>query len=206
MIRLFKPLPLLEIIACLAFAQPAKQAPPRTATLQELDGGPMATKLKYVTVNEQSAIKRRLFVLNDATCPVQLVGLGLKVDRRTEASSDAFFLSGSAEIQDPISAVEIDVVVFDLWGDYQRNLPYLVVAEMPKGTEVPLTESWWNTSIPEVMQFMTSVSYVRRVRTPDGRIWKSDERAILEKITSVQLRLSTEELEPLPPANSTSRK
>jgi hypothetical protein len=185
---------LVFCFACFA-AQQAKEPLPRVFVINEFDGGSMVTKIgDFGGVNEGSALKRRFFVVNDPMCPVQLSGLGIK-SRYSTGRDYSFTLSGSATAHESISAVEIILVLFDLWGSHMHNLSSLTVKEVSSGSEI-LQDSEWGASTADVREFMTSVSYVKRVRTPDGKIWRADARAILEKLASVQLKISAEDLEP----------
>jgi hypothetical protein len=133
--------------------------------------------------------------VNDPTCAVQLLETGIE-SRYLSGGNFVFRKVGSATARESISAVEISLMLFDLWGSHIRDLAVLKVTEISKGAEVP-RDSEWATDGLEVTQFMTSVSYVKQVRTSDGKIWRADTRAILEKLASMQLRISAEDLESL---------
>ena len=189
-----KPLILFHLVACFAcFAQQANQTQSSALTIQQFDGGSMITKMDKGAVNEGSALKRTFFVVNDPACPVQLSGMGV-VSRYLSGDDFVFRLVGSATARESISAVEIDLVLLDLWGSRMRNLSTLAITEISTGSDVP-RDSEWGASSMDAKQFMTSVSYVKQARTQDGKIWKADTHAILESLASAQLNISAGDLD-----------
>ena len=177
-------------------------AQPRNVSIDTLDGGLMVTKSVPgdAIVNKGSALKRIFVVVNDATCPVKLSGWGIGSIFFT--GGPVFNIAGSATAVESISAVEVVSVLYDLWGSHMENVSMLAITEISKGAELPKDDRW-NASRGDVARFMISISYVKRVRTPDGNVWKSDSAAILEKlVASIPMRMMPEDFEFLPPPSS----
>ena len=170
----------------------APATPTRPLEVSEIDGGSASTSEYGVVLNKDTSLHRKWYVLNDRTCPLQLTGAGV-----TPAVATAFVLKGEATTSAEISAINVVAVLFDLWGDHSRNLRLLKVKDLSPNTTFPLSDSEtkWPADENTVKEYLTSVTYVRRVRLADGKVWLADMPAILRQITEAHLKVSKEELE-----------
>jgi hypothetical protein len=166
--------------------------PTRPLQVSEIDGGSASTSEYGVILNKDTSLHRKWYVLNDRTCPLQLSGAGV-----TPAVATAFVLKGDATTSAEISAIDVVAVLFDLWGDHSRNLRLLKVKDLSSNTTFPLSDSEtkWPADEDTVREYQTSVTYVRRVRLTDGKVWLADMAAILRQITDARLKVSKEDLE-----------
>jgi hypothetical protein len=173
----------------------APTTPTRPLEVSEIDGGSASTSEYGVVLNKDTSLHRKWYVLNDHTCPLQLSGAGV-----TPAIATAFVLKGDATTSSEISAIDVVAVLFDLWGDHSRNLRLLKVKDLSSNTTFPLSDSEtkWPADENTVKEYLTSVTYVRRVRLADGKVWLADIPAILHQITDAHLKVSKEELEERP--------
>jgi len=177
---------------------PAPATPTRALDVTEIDGGNIANAEYGTVLHKNTSLHRKWYVLNDRTCPVQLTGAGV-----TPVSNTAFLLKGDATTSAAISAIDVVAVLFDLWGDHLMNLDMLKVTDLGSNATFPLSDpdSKWLADEHTVKEYLTSATYVRRVRLTDGKIWLADMAAVLHQITDAQLKVSKEELE----ARSTPR-
>jgi hypothetical protein len=173
----------------------APTTPTRPLDVTEIDGGNMATGQYGVVLQKNTSIHRKWYVLNDRTCPVHLSGAGV-----TPVSTTAFLLKGDLTTSTQTTAIDVVAVLFDLWGDHLMNLHMLKVTDLDSNATVPLSdsESKWLADEHAVKEYLTSATYVRRVRLSDGKIWLADMPAILQKLTDIPLKVSKEELELMP--------
>jgi hypothetical protein len=170
----------------------AQTTPARPLEVSEIDGGSASTSEYGVVLNKDTSLHRKWYVLNDRTCPLQLSGAGV-----TPAVATAFILKGDATTSAEISAIDVVAVLFDLWGDRSRNLRLLKVKDLSSNATFPLSDSEmkWPADENTVKEYLTSVTYVRRVRLADGKVWLADMAAVLRQITDAHLKVSKEELE-----------
>jgi hypothetical protein len=106
-------------------------------------------------------------------------------------------LKGDATTSAEISAFDVVAVLFDLWGDHLMNLHMLKVKDLSSNSTFSLSDSEtkWPADEHTVKEYLTSVTYVRRVRLADGKVWLADMPAILRQVTDAQLKASKEDLE-----------
>jgi hypothetical protein len=200
MARLSKHLPIAGLLVvancfcCSGQTKPeaAPTTPTRTLDVTEIDGGNIANAEYGTVLHKNTSLHRKWYVLNDRTCPVQLSGAGV-----IPVSTSAFLLKGDATTSAAISAIEVVAVLFDLWGDHLMNIHMLKVTDLGANATFPLSDpdSKWLADEHAIKEYLTSATYVRRVRLTDGTIWLADMAAVLHQITDAHLRASKEELE-----------
>jgi hypothetical protein len=111
------------IAAFNACAQTAAQSAPHKLTIQTYDGGSAVTELGYgIAVNKGSSLHRRWYVINDASCPVELGTVGIRPVYSERGRNYDFNPVGDLTPRVAISAVEVIFVQFDLWGNRERGL------------------------------------------------------------------------------------
>ena len=182
-------------------AAPTATATPATPTrpleVSETDGGSAATSEYGAVLNKDTSLHRKWYVLNDRTCPLQLSGSGV-----TPASTVAFLLKGDATTTADISAFDVVAVLFVLWGEHLMNIRLSKVKDLSSNSTFSLSDSdtKWPADEHTVKEYLTCVTFVRRVRLANGKVWSADMAAVLRQITDAQLKVSKEELEVRGPA------
>jgi hypothetical protein len=117
----------------------SQSTPPRTLDVSIAEGGSVVTDLGYgVQVNKGSSLQRRFVTINDPSAPVALQNVGI----RTTFASDRydFQASGALLPSEPIQAVEIRIVLFDMFGGRMKTLSATHVADLSAQSAV--IESW----------------------------------------------------------------
>lgn len=189
--------------------RPSELARPGTAAgiieVVDLDGGSVVTNLSYgIAVNKGSKLRRRWFVLNDSGCPVKLKDVGINTIYTAGGSYSAggysYEAAGTLQASQPIQAVEVRHLLFDLWGERMSTLSNDVVKELEAGVALELKgEGTWYASENDVAELLSVVSYIAHVRTAEGRIWRYDPRRVLDQVQKVRLHLDAGGLSPSPP-------
>lgn len=191
-----KPVTALAVLLLLAVV-PRSAAAQGSLDVTSTDGGSVTTPLAYgIAVNKSSSLRRQWFLINDPTCPLNLVGAGINTAYGDRDYS--FKAAGTVFAKEGVSAFEVRFMVFDVWGEHMKTLSGTELRDLAAGTYFALADlgSWraWET---EVEQYVTSVGFVARVRTADGRAWSIDTAALLRELGAVKLRLTQEQLAPV---------
>lgn len=172
----------------------------RTLTTTEMSGGRVVTDLAYgIQVNKGSDLQRRWFVVNDESCPMQLREMGVSTTfTRSSIGGDYKYVGiGSASLREAIVAYDIRFLLFDVWGEHVKTLQAQKITEMHGELARSDIASWtaWESDVSELL---TVVSFVARVRRPDGSIWTYDPAGLLREVEKIKVRLSENELLPDP--------
>jgi hypothetical protein len=189
LIKILTPIFSLLIISFNAYSQPQLD-------LKEFDGGSVITNLvSGIQVNKDSTLKRKWFVINDNTCPIQLNNSGINTGFKNSELSYYYWVSGRFEAKTAISAYEVRFILFDVWNEYLTTLAGTNIKDLTTFDKYLLGDSWsWFASENDVSELYTVVSFVAHVRTPDGSVWIYNNDGIAEQIKSIKIQFDKEYL------------
>ena len=156
-------------------------------TVVKKEGRSVMTKLGMgVKLNEGSSLMREYITINDTTCPIQLADVGLETSYST---SNYFFRSvGNLTAKAPIVAYEITHVIYNVFGEHMKSLSNTEVIDLDKQS-IFVKYSSWNASENDVIQYLTCISYVSKVRTKDGKIWRYNFNELKEQLNKIEILL-----------------
>jgi hypothetical protein len=162
----------------------------------ELDGGSVITDLGYkIRVNDGSTLHRRWYVLNDPGAPVALSGSGVKTIYRSGEYN--FVAVGTGTPSVPIQALEVRMMIFDVWGNHLKTLSVTALRDYQQGTQIDLSKDGiWRTYENEVSETLTVISFVACARRADGISWFFDAKKVLGEVQHIKLKLSEADLSP----------
>jgi hypothetical protein len=193
----------VALLGGLSCAKPPKplvqpQANGRPLQVEELSGGSVVTNLGYgIQVNKGSSLQRRWFVINDPSCPVQLSGAGISTGYQSSSIGGdyKYKATGLATTSETMTAFEVRYLLFDIWGEHLRTLSDTEVSDLKAQVALKDTGSWstWENEVSEVF---TVVSFVARVRRPDGTVWQYDASSLLQQVEKIKVTLTEKELAP----------
>ncbi len=164
--------------------------------IEELAGGSVVTNLGYgIAINKGSTLKRSFYVFNDPGCPVQLQGAG--VSTRYNDRNYSFVPKGELRAEEPVAAVEIRFLLFDVWGEHLKTLSATEIKDLGVGTSLEIKEiGTWQAWENDVSRYLTSVAFVSRVRTLDGKGWTANTSALLQRAAELDLKPDESDLDP----------
>jgi hypothetical protein len=168
-------------------------------TVLQLSGGSNVTNLGYgIMLNKGSSLQRQWYVVNDPSSAMQLTMAGINTTYHSSSiGGDYNYVpSGTGTFQEPVAAFEVRFLLFDVWGEHMKTLSDTEVADLKDQIELSKTGSWRAWSENEVSELLTVVSFVARVRKPDGTVWQYDTKALLEQVDKIKVRLTEKELTP----------
>lgn len=185
-----------------SFPQPTPASPSAAAkstsgrfSTTAVDGGSIVVELGYgIKLNERSSLHRKAYVINDSLAPLTLSDFTLSIGYKDR--SYVVRTAGTASVNDNVSALEIRILLFDVFGEHLKTLSATSIADRRTGTSI-LTgnEDWsWFLSSTEAQDAMTSVAFVARARQASGGIWNFDEAAIIGELKKLSIARSAEEL------------
>lgn len=178
-------------------------------TTTTTSGGSVATKYKsdgkeHYATNEGSSLERVWTTLHDATIPVDLVGTpGVTVGyapadgRLYEPTGFRYKSTFKVECQQPISAVEVRFLLFDVWGDHVINLDFTRVQDLSVG-RTSLDGAWTLYPDNDAERFYASIAYIARARTKDGHVFFANQEAVLAEARRLSSTFAQEDLQPTP--------
>jgi hypothetical protein len=134
---------------------------------RELEG-PFSFKMIGVEFNKGSSLQRESVLFNDPSCPVQLAKNAMAfnyADRHFTIVSTTNLTFGQ-----PIMALEVRHILFDVLGRHMRNLANLEARDFSAGP-TSLDGTWNLYNDNATSELLTTVTYVARARLADGSQW-----------------------------------
>jgi len=151
--------------------------------------GPFAVKVLGIPLNEGSSLQRERILLNIPSCPVQIVGSTLTFDYKERGFQ--YKVRTTLQAQQPITAVEIRHILYDVFGDHMNNLSNTEAKDLNTGEHV--IDGIWNTLREnDLSEHLTTVSYVARVRLADGKVWTFQLEPLLATLRALNLEQKIE--------------
>lgn len=143
----------------------------------------MQTDLAYgIAVNKGSTLQREWISVKPPGLPASLVGVpGITTvyEERNRTGDYVFKAEVDITVSEPISAIEILFVCFDLWGKPLKNLSLTEVKDMQPGSHK--LQGRWRAFENEVSEFYASIAYVNRIRTTSGRVIEADRTKVIDE-------------------------
>jgi hypothetical protein len=181
----------------------------KTLTVEKSDGGPVTVAFEPMTVNQHSKLRRTWYAVNDAACPVQLAGAGVRI----EPSPGSTYLRFETQVASlltnrPVVAFELRFVLFDIFGGHMGTIRELHVADVPaaggfvlkpdrvtipplpkKRDNQPLIEERppgvLEASVADAQKLLHVATFVAQVKSLDGEVWSADLKSVSAELARV---------------------
>lgn len=175
-------------------------------TVESVQTGDMEVLLSAgIYLNKGSTLRRQWIIVRNASMPADLptpVGVRAVFEPNRLSGSYRYEAEYTLDIREPVSAVEVRFLVFDVWGDFMKILIANEITDFPPGATRLLKGIWALPSEADAARVNTSIGYVARVRTKAGRIIEADRAAVLAEARKISRRLSESDIEPKPDPGS----
>lgn len=180
---------------CTAFALLACAATHAQLVVKTGEGGTAKVELGYnVVLNKNSSLRRQWAYINDPKSPVEIEGsidIGVKYKKE-------YVYTGTAVVRakQDVHAIEIVHVILDVFGRRLSTLQNLAVSDLKADSTDGFSGEWRIFSESEASAVHSSYTYVRSVRTADGKIYSAPMTQIFEAIRKGSPGLISAEIEP----------
>ncbi len=174
-------------VAMSAIAQTSKQSNAiRSGFITErFEGGSVKIDLgSGKLLNNESSLRREWYVIKDTTAPASFPeGGGLNVVYKTAASKFQYNFDYRIAPNEPITAFEVRVHVFDVFGVQMQTLSATEVTDF---TDKKFFSAFWNIfDENNAAQALTSIAYIAQVRTASGKLYQIDRSLVLEEVRKI---------------------
>ncbi len=131
--------------------------------------GPYSSSISGIPINSGSTLVRESILFNDPTCPVTIASHNTDITYNSRSRSFRFSARTAVDITKPIVAIKVSSILYDAFGDHMKNLGNTQIKDFGPGAADLHAE--WRASERDVADFLTTVTYVSRVRMADGSQW-----------------------------------
>ncbi len=179
-------------------------------TTTRADGGSVTTVLSAsIAVNRNSTLRREWVAVHDSGLPVDLVGtpgVNTVYERGTGRYDRGQYEYQSAytlRVREPVAAVEVRFICFDVWGDRTKTLSATDVQDFGVGEHQ--LDGAWNLfrGENEVAHHYASIAFVAAVRTKAGEIFFADQGEVVNIAKEYMADFTDDLLDVNPPATET---
>jgi hypothetical protein len=167
-------------------------------------GGPLRMNASdEVTVNEGSSLRRQWVTVHLPGLPADLRGtVGVETAYRGPARGYAFRADIPIVAAEPLAAVEVRFLAFDVWGEHMVTLVSTEISDIPAAEDAP-GGAWtyaarWSVAERDCATLHSTVAYIARVRTRDGRVFEADPAPVIEEAQRLSRKFTPADLEPAP--------
>lgn len=171
-----------------------------TLAMERFEGSSIRTELSpSIVLNGGSGLKREWFVVRDPSAPAAVNGTAgitvvYKPGERFSSGEYQYRFDYTVEMSEPLSAVEVRVQVFDIFGRHLKTLSTTEIADM--NGKVALSGGWRIFSENEASEAYSSVAYVAQARTVSGKVYVISTPPLLEQLKKVTARITEADIEP----------
>ena len=171
-------------------------------TVTRADGGPVRTELGFdIVLNQDSSLRREWVAVHDDSLPVDLIETpGVTTAYRGRAGYK-YNASYSIMVHEPLAAIEVRFITFDVWGNRTRSLAASDIRDFTPG-RYELDAVWNLFSENEAAEHYASVAYVAVVRTMTGKIHYADTAAVIEVAQQYMSDFTDDLLDEAPPGSN----
>ena len=110
------------VVACALLVLPASGFGQQgdLVSVSRASGGSVQTDLGYgIKINKESSLMREWITVHDQVLPVDLVGtVGVRTIYDSESRGYRYRALFSLQASEPLAAVEVRFLVFDIWGEH----------------------------------------------------------------------------------------
>ena len=137
---------------------------------------------------------RNWIVVNDEKMPAKIVRYD-GVDTTYDLEDRRWLYEADFELEftEAISAVEVRIIPFNIWGEKDRTLTSTEIEDFSVGTQT--MSSKWRSSESDSIKHFASIAYVYAVRTPDGRVLRTNQELVVQEAKFLSNKFSVSDLE-----------
>ena len=144
--------------------------------------GPFSFSTRGVDMNEGSSLIRESILLNDPSSPVQITSHSMEI---AHVSRYFFTATTGITVDQPISGIQLRTIQYDAFGQHLQNLENTKIKDFNTGNTT--ISASWRAPDAHISRFLTSVTYVGRVRLEDGTQWVYDQDELIAALRSLNL-------------------
>ncbi len=165
-----------------------------------VNGGDIKVELGYgIVLNDSSSINREWRAIHDSSIPVRLIGtpgVDAIYQSKTSYSSSSYMYKSTFSITptEPLVAIEMRFLLFDIWGNHTENLSATEILDMEAGKQYDFEGQWKIYSENEASEYYSSISYISQVRTKTGKVLSANPESIVMEAQTFSAKFSMEDL------------
>lgn len=136
-------------------------------------------------LNDGSSLNRDWVIVNDTSLPVRIspegfLGADIELADRNYRYTSEFTL----DVAEPVSAVRVLLVTFNVWNERVENLSLSEVADLDPGRHT-VNGAWRVRSETRASEHIRTIAFVERVRLPNGQVLHADRSEVVAQAARI---------------------
>ena len=139
----------------------------------------MSFDLGYgIVVNRGSTLERQWVIVNDPDLPIRISRLRPKTE--LEDRQWVYKVEYGIEVDEPLSAIEVRFIPFNIWGEKERTLSATEITDFDPGPR-NMTGTWRILSENDALEHFAMLAYVSKVKRASGALIHADAESVVEQ-------------------------
>jgi hypothetical protein len=151
--------------------------------IKRMDDGQFAFSISGIKINEGSSLKRESILFNDKASPVTLASHNMSIVYKDRGFQ--FKAITKLNVKKNIKALQVRTILYDVFGRHMKNLSNTETKDISAG-EMSIN-GVWRAYDNDASEFLTSVTYVARVRFENGTQWVFNKDNLHLALSSLKL-------------------
>lgn len=172
-----------QIIATMLFALFCTSAVAADYNIKRVPDGPFSFSISGIKLNKGSTLQRESILFNDPSCPIILTSH--KINFKYMDRGFKFNGTTVLEVKRNVRAIQVRTILYDIFGRHMKNLANTEPKDFSPGHNT--ITGIWRASENDISEFLTSVTYVARVRFEDGTQWVFNADNLQLALSSLKL-------------------
>jgi hypothetical protein len=123
--------------------------------------------------NSKSSLHLEWYVLNDPTCPIQLIGAGIREYEQTGSYPATYHYQANLQMQvlEPVTAYQVKFHLYNVFGQFLDELIVYKVQDL-EAKEIWQQEEFFARSATKSQgELLKVIAYITLIRKLDGTMW-----------------------------------
>jgi hypothetical protein len=141
--------------------------------------------------NIKSSLRLEWYVLNDPTCPVQLIGAGVREYEQMGSYPVTYHYQANIQMQvlESVSAYQVKFHLYNVFGQFLDELVVYEVQDLESKEFYQQEEFFARSADKNQGALLKVIAYITYIRKADGRMWSYSKvpiTKILDELTMVK--------------------
>jgi hypothetical protein len=137
--------------------------------------------------NAKSSLRLEWYILNDPTCPIQLIGAGVREYQQRGSYPLAYYYQANLQmqVQERVAAYQVKFHLYNVFGQFLDELVVYEVRDL-EAKEIYLQEEFFTRSADQNLGALLKViAYITYIRKADGSLWRYPEGSVSKIVTEL---------------------
>ncbi|MGD8401957.1 MAG: hypothetical protein PVH64_13690 [Bacillota bacterium] len=137
--------------------------------------------------NDISSLHLEWYVLNDPTCPVQLIGAGVREYQQMGSYPLTYYYQATLQlqVQERVTAYQVKFHLYNVFGQFLDELVVYKVRDLEAKEIYPQEEFFTRMADYNLGALLKVIAYITYIRKADGSLWRYPESSVTKIVAGL---------------------